>query len=234
MLHLLDNAPKLRGLYVITDAGLGGGHLAMARAALAGGARILQLRDKSRGQIASPAEILTLARQIRWLTWQNDALFIINDHLDLALECGADGVHLGQSDTPLLEARRALGAHKIIGISAKTPEAARLAEQSGATYLGVGAVFGTQTKSGAGNPLGLEDLRAVIDATSLPVAAIGGINAENIAAVLGAGAPMACVISALCVGTESAGTDPNSSKNEDLMAQNTRELVALFQSGQAR
>ncbi len=211
---------KLRGLYTITDAHLGGGHENMARAALEGGAKILQLRDKS-----TPArQILTIARHIREQTRQNGAIFLINDDVELAVKCDADGVHLGEDDMPVLEARRLLGPAKIIGVSAATPALARAAARNGAHYLGVGAVFGTQTKLDAGSAIGLAALRAVVDATTLPVAAIGGVNRANIAAVFEAGAQMACVISALCVGLDSEkGAD--FTKNQELMKQRVRELV---------
>lgn len=189
----------------------------MARAALAGGVKILQLRDKN----TAPRQILTIARQIRELTRQNQAIFLINDDVDLALQCEADGVHLGEDDVPVERARRVLGKGKIIGVSASTPEMARAAAQNGANYLGVGAVFGTQTKLDAGSPIGLDGLRAVVDATTLPVAAIGGVNARNIASVLAAGAQMACVISALCGAGE---------RGEKSMEEVARDLVALCEA----
>ncbi len=212
---MIPATKSLRGLYVITDAHLCGGHESMARAALAGGAKILQLRDKT-----TPArQILTIARQIRELTWQNDAIFLINDDAQLALQCEADGVHLGEDDLPVAQARQILGSKKIIGVSASTPDLARAAAQNGANYLGVGAVFGTSTKLDAGAPIGIAGLRAVVDATTLPVAAIGGVSAANLASVLATGAPMACVISALCGAGEAE------------MEQTARELVALCNAG---
>lgn len=233
--------PPLRGLYVITDAHLGGGHLAMARAALAGGAQILQLRDKE-----LPArQLLLIARQIRVWTWPDKAIFLINDNVELAMACEADGVHLGQSDLPIAQARRVLGSGKIIGVSARTPELARLAERGGANYLGVGAVFGTATKLDAGAAIGTHALRAVVDATTLPVAAIGGVNAGNIASVFEAGAAMACVISALCAGngannarinapTPVKAAQINAARIESSMTQRARELVALCDAGPGR
>lgn len=194
----------------------------MARAALAGGAKIVQLRDKSTQKSASTRQIVTIARSIREWTRQNHALFLVNDDVELALKCDADGVHLGEDDMPLMEARARLGPQKIIGVSAATPAQARAAERDGANYLGVGAVFGTQTKLDAGAPIGIEGLRAVVDATTLPVAAIGGVNAANIASVWEAGAQMACVISALC-----QRFDADSTKNEEFMEARAREMVAL-------
>lgn len=216
---------RLRGLYVITDADLGGGHLAMARAALDGGAQIVQLRDKK----TSPRPLLAIARQIRAWTREKSALFLINDRLDLAWLCEADGVHLGPDDWPISEARRVLGAQKIIGASTGTPAEARAAQIEGANYLGAGAVFGTQTKTDAGAPIGLDTLRAITCATSLPVAAIGGVSALNIASVFASGARMACVISALC-----GHNSENAPEKPVAMTQVARELVALADAALAK
>lgn len=204
---------RLRGLYVITDALLGGGHLPITRAALAGGAQIIQLRDKS----TPLAELLPIARQMRRLTREKNVLFIVNDRADLALCADADGVHFGPDDLPLKEARRLLGPHKIIGASCGTGEEACAAWRNGADYIGCGAIFGTQTKSDAGAAIGLEALQQVTGATPLPVAAIGGVNLQNIAATRAAGAAMAAVISAIT----NAG-------DENEMAQATRALARQF------
>lgn len=204
---------RLRGLYLVTDARWGGGHLPMARAALAGGARVLQLRDKT----TPPRQLWPIALELRALTRRYDALFLINDRLDLALLCEADGVHLGPDDWPLAAARRVLGPEKMLGASTGTPAEAREAQRAGADYLGAGAVFGTQTKPDAGDAIGLDGLRAIVDATTLPVAAIGGVNALNLSSTLQAGAAMACVISAL-----------GAAGDEAAMTQRARELAALF------
>jgi len=186
------SAAPLRGLYVVTDGRAPGGHEAMARAALAGGARIIQLRDKT----LSLAQLLPLAVALRELAHRHGALFIINDRIDLALACGADGVHLGPDDLPVHIARH-LMPQGIIGASCGDEEEARRAENQGADYIGAGAVFGTQTKLDAGAPIGLQKLSEIVRATRLPVAAIGGIDQSNIQSVLQAGAPMACVVSAI-------------------------------------
>jgi thiamine-phosphate pyrophosphorylase len=206
---------RLRGLYVITDENLGGGHLAIARAALAGGAGILQLRDKS----TPPRQLLAVAREMREMTHFAGALFLINDRLDLALLCGADGVHLGPDDWPVEDVRRILGPGKLIGVSCGTPEEAREATALGADYMGVGAVWGTLTKSDAGAAIGLDGLRSVMSASHLPSAAIGGVNAANLAGTLATGVPMACVISAV------AGAG-----DEVAMERATRELCEHFHS----
>ena len=199
--RLLHN--RLSGLYIITDARLGGGHLPITRAALAGGARIIQLRDKT----TPPREILEIALEMRALTRQCGAIFLINDRLDLALLCEADGVHLGPDDFPVSEVRRVLGLEKLIGASTATPQEAQIAQNQGADYLGIGAVFGTQTKSDAGAAIGLGNLRAVLDATTLPAAAIGGLDLSNAQSTIDAGAKMACVVSAVAgAGDEAAMT----------------------------
>ena len=186
-------ADRLRGLYVLTDAHLGGGHLAIARAALRGGARILQLRDKT----TPPRPLLNIAREMRRLTREFDALLMVNDRLDLALLCQSDGVHLGPDDWPISDVRRAVPADFLIGASCGTPDEARAAQNAGADLIGIGAVYATTTKADAGQALGLDGLRAVLHATTLPAAAIGGITMGNIGAIGRSGAPMACVISAV-------------------------------------
>ncbi|HEX8834710.1 MAG TPA: thiamine phosphate synthase [Abditibacteriaceae bacterium] len=208
---------RLRGLYVITDERMGGGHLAMARAALLGGASVIQLRDKP-ARPRSRADALHLAVELRRLTHEHNALFIINDDAELARECGADGVHLGPGDMPVEEARMLLGSDFIIGASCGTPEEATAAERDGATYIGAGAIFGTSTKSDAGDAIGLDALRAIVAATSLPVAAIGGVNGGNIRSTIEAGAAMACVVSAIGM----AG-------DENAMIAATRALVTVAQ-----
>ena len=204
---------RLRGLYVITDARLGGGHLTITRAALAGGARIIQLRDKS----TPLPQLLPIAREMHRLTRKANALFIVNDRADLALCTNADGVHLGPDDLPVAVARHLLGSHKIIGASCGTVAEAIAAWHAGADYIGCGAIFGTNTKSDAGDALGLDALRQIARATPLPVAAIGGVNLENITATREAGAAMAAVITAIT----NAG-------DENLMQQATLALSKRF------
>ncbi len=208
-------AARLRGLYVITDAHLGGGHLAITRAALRGGARVIQLRDKT-----TPARpLLQIAREMRRLTRESGALLLVNDRLDLALLCEVDGVHLGPDDWPV-EAVRAVVPHDfLIGASCGTPDEARAAQRAGADTIGIGAVYSTQTKTDAGQAIGLDGLRAVMNATTLPAAAIGGIGPANIGAIAQSGVAMACVISAI------AGAG-----NEAAMEAATRELRHQFQT----
>jgi len=184
---------RLKGLYVITDPQLGGGHLTGARAALQGGARIIQLRDKA----ATTRQLIEYAQALRALTRDYDALLIINDRLDVAMAVGADGVHLGQDDMPVPLARRVAGDALIIGVSAETVEEAIRAESEGADYLGVGPMFATATKPDAGTPVGPERLRQIKQRVNIPVFGIGGITLENAEQVLQAGADGICVISAV-------------------------------------
>lgn len=185
------------GLYVITcrDPGHGVDHLDIARAALRGGADAIQLRDKEAGG----GELLRVSREVVRLARSSGSacLILVNDRVDVALACGADGVHLGQEDLPADSARRILGVGKVLGVSAGTVEEALAARDGGADYLGVGPVFATPTKPDAGEPIGIEGLRKIREAVDLPIVAIGGINAENAALVLRAGADGIAVISAV-------------------------------------
>jgi thiamine-phosphate diphosphorylase len=185
---------ELRGLYVITDRHLARGrsHEEVVAAALRGNARIIQLRDKD----APRAELAELGIRLARMCHDAGALFIVNDDPEVARQAGADGVHVGPTDTPPDEARAILGPRAIVGWSIKASvETAQRAEQLGVSYLAVGSIFPTSTKSGA-VPVGVEPIRRVREAVRLPVAAIGGITAANVAQVVEAGADMVCVISA--------------------------------------
>ena len=183
-------------LCVITERWRERGHIDVAKAAIAGGAGAIQLRDKE-----LPArELFEIGRQIRDLCRQAGVLFFVNDRPDLALALHADGVHIGQDDLPVAEARRLLdysGRRLILGASAPTPEEARAAEKQGADYVSVGPVFATATKADAGPAVGLETIGHVKSACYLPVVAIGGISAENARSVIEAGADAVAVISAV-------------------------------------
>ena len=205
----------LHGLYVITDERATGSHEAMARAAIKGGARIIQLRGKN----TPVSQLLETAHILRHLTREAGILFIINDDPELALAVQADGVHLGPDDLTPNQARQMLGSGCLIGVSCGNADEAKLAAEGGADYIGAGAVFGTQTKLDAGAPIGLEVLRSIVEATALPVAAIGGVGLSNIHSVREAGAKMACVISEIA----GAGDEP-------AMAAITRSLVESFNS----
>ena len=186
---------RLFGLYVITDEMIcpGRTHADIAKAAIEGGARIIQIRDK----FASDRKFYEDAAQIRELTAAAGVMFFINDRIDIAVAVGADGVNLGQSDMPIEIARRLLGEKVIIGVSADCLEQAIKAEADGADYIGFGPVFPTNTKADAGPVSGLDQLRQVCHEVSLPVIAIGGIGLENIGSVAANGAACAAVISAV-------------------------------------
>jgi len=183
-------------LCVITDPGLAPGkdHVAIAEAALAGGADVIQLRDKA-GDLR---DLLRQAQAIRALCRARGALFIVNDRVDLALAAGADGAHVGQDDLPAEAARRLLGPGKLLGVSTHDVAQARGALAAGADYIGFGPMFATGTKETGYTPRGpaaLADIRRAVG--PLPILAIGGITLENVAAVVRAGATAPAVISAI-------------------------------------
>jgi thiamine-phosphate pyrophosphorylase len=167
---------------------------AMTEAVLDAGLGFIQYRDKT----STRREIFEEARRLRGLTDRYRAALIINDHPDIALAVGADGVHLGQDDFPLREARKIMGG-KIVGISTHDLAQAKEAEEGGADYIGFGPVFHTTTKD-AGTPRGVELLREIRERIRIPVVAIGGINMDNIEAVFDAGADAAAVATAICAG----------------------------------
>lgn len=191
---------KVRGIYVLTDmhAGPGRGPEDIARAALAGGASVIQLRAKEMGTL----EAIALARMLTEMARAANAILIVNDRVDVALAADADGVHLGPDDMHPCDARRLLGTDKLIGVSTGTVDEARAAVPW-ASYLGVGAVFGTSTKADAGPAVGVERIAAIRAACpGTPIAAIGGINTENIGAVAQAGANAAGVVSAVSLAAD--------------------------------
>jgi thiamine-phosphate pyrophosphorylase len=187
--------PPIAGLYVIIDPAACAGRdaVAVARLAIEGGASLLQWRDKGRDK----GDQLADARAIAALCREHGALFIANDHADLALAAGAHGVHLGQHDLPIEAVRSIVGPAMIIGVSTNNAAEARAAEDAGADYVAVGAIFATATKE-VTRPASLDRLREVKAAVRLPVVAIGGITAANIGSVVDAGADAAAVISAVC------------------------------------
>ena len=194
---------ELHGLYAITPDGLHGRKLLeQAAAALRGGARILQYRDKSADRERRLAEALSLGE----LCKAHDALFIINDDVELCRASSARGVHLGEDDTALEEARARLGAGVIIGISCYNDLArARRAAAAGADYLAFGAIFPSSTKPKARNA-GLALLRRARAELSLPLVAIGGITPENAPSVIETGVDMLAMIQGLFGQADIAGT----------------------------
>jgi thiamine-phosphate pyrophosphorylase len=183
------------GLYVITDEGVSHGqsHVDIARKAAEGGADVIQLRDKAR----TGKDLMSIALQIAGITRSAGITFIINDRLDLALACGADGVHLGQEDLPVPFARRISPKGFIIGTSVRGVQEALVAESEGADYVALSPIFDTATKADAGPGKGLERLKEIKSAVSIPVIAIGGIGKNNVRQVMEAGADGVAVISAV-------------------------------------
>ncbi len=187
---------EISGFYFITDSNLTKhGALKDSENAIRGGARIIQYREKQKNFPEKVAEAL----ELRNLCRTSGATFIINDDLELALAVGADGLHIGPHDLPPAEARKRYPAG-ILGVSCGTVEEVRKAESAGADYIAASPVFFTSTKNDIGKTVGLEGIREFRKATKLPIVAIGGINLENLQAVMLAGADSVCAISAT-VGT---------------------------------
>lgn len=183
--------PRSLGIYVVTSAGMvaGRGHREVADAAIEGGATALQLRAPE----LADDELRSLASRLAETCRAAGVLFIVNDRVGIAAEIGA-GAHVGQGDDPLA-ARDRIGPDGVLGVSVSTPEEALAAERAGADYLGV-TVWASATKPEA-SPVGVDGLRAVVDATALPVVGIGGIDADNARGVLEAGAAGVAVVSAV-------------------------------------
>ena len=181
-------------LYAITDRyWLNGRTLySVVEEALEGGATFLQLREKN----LDGEHFLEEAKELQELCRRYGVPFIVNDNVEVALAMGADGIHVGQHDMEAGDVRALLGPDKILGVSAQTVEQAVLAEQRGADYLGVGAVFPTGSKDDA-DDVSHETLRAICDAVSIPVVAIGGISQQNVMQLAGSGICGIAVISAI-------------------------------------
>lgn len=181
-------------LYAVTDRAWTGKQTLYEQieSALAGGATCIQLREKT----LSDEEFLEEAFRVKELCRNYKVPFIINDNVEIALKCGADGVHVGQKDMQAAKVRERIGADRILGVSAQTVEQAVLAEKNGADYLGVGAVFSTSTKEDA-RPVSHETLKAICEAVSIPICAIGGINKTNILQLSGSGVDGVALVSAI-------------------------------------
>jgi thiamine-phosphate pyrophosphorylase len=189
--------PPILDVYVITSAGLvaGRGHAEVALAAVEGGATAVQLRAPGLDDDKLWAVARLLAPRVR----ERGVLFIVNDRVEVALQSGADGVHLGQDD--LSEVESAQRGRLVLGVSVESSVQARAAEEMGADYLGV-TVWATTTKPEA-RPVGLEGLRSVVASTSLPVVGVGGVDPSNAAEVIGAGATGVAAVSSV-----GAASDP--------------------------
>lgn len=182
-------------LHVLTDREWSRGRsmLVVAEAAIAGGATVIQLRDKT----ASTRVLVEEGLALRELTRKHGALLIVNDRIDVALAVDADGAHVGQDDMPGALARQMLGPDRILGISAGNIDEAMSAIAAGADYLGVGPIFATQGKADAGSPIGTRLLSELSSRYATPLVAIGGISSANVRDVITAGAAGIAVITAV-------------------------------------
>jgi thiamine-phosphate pyrophosphorylase len=181
-------------LYVVLDRGAAGGRdlVPLLDAVLAGGCRLVQLRDKT----MPLNDLYATARELQRRCRDAGCLFIVNDRVDLALALGADGVHVGQDDLPAREARRLLRPGMILGVSTHDENQARRARDDGADYVAVGSMFPTGTKPGF-RLVGPDLIRRVRPEIRVPLVAIGGITVDNVAEVIRAGADAVAVISAI-------------------------------------
>lgn len=185
--------PGETDLYALTDSRLSRGRplRAVALELLKAGIKILQYREK-----ALPArQMLAQCRLLRELTREFGACFIVNDHIDVALLAGADGVHIGQDDLPAEEVRRLVGADRIIGLSTHSPDQALAAARAGVDYIGVGPIFATATKADVVPPVGFAYLDWAAAHSPVPFVAIGGIKIHNIGAVARHGARCCALVS---------------------------------------
>ena len=184
-------------IYAVTDRAWTGRMtlFEQVEAALRGGATMVQLREKGLAEQDFEG-FLEEARRMHELTARYGVPLIIDDNVEIALKSGAEGVHVGQNDMDAGEVRRLLGPDRILGVTAKTVEQARRAQDAGADYLGSGAVFGTSTKADA-IPMSLERLREICACVRMPVVAIGGICLENIGRLSGSGVAGAAIVSGI-------------------------------------
>ena len=198
-------------VYLVTDRELARGRttLEIARAAIRGGVSCIQLREKT----CSTREFIDEALAIRSLLARHEIPLIINDRVDVALAVKADGIHLGQKDMPCSMARQLIPENMIVGISVESLDDAIAAQKDGADYLGVSPIYPTPTKTDTAQALGLEGLRSIRSEVNLPLVGIGGLNADNAAAVIYNGADGVAVVSAIV-----AADDPEAA---------TRDLIEI-------
>lgn len=187
------------GIYALTSEqhSLGRTNLQVAQEILASGVKILQYREKNKKQ----GQMLEECRVLRKMTQEAGALFIVNDHLEIARAVGADGVHVGQDDLPVPIVRQLVGSEMIIGVSTHSPEQAQAALRDGADYIGVGPIYATRTKSDVCDPVGLEYLHYVVENLDIPFVAIGGVKEHNLEEVIMAGAKTVALVTEI-VGNE--------------------------------
>ena len=181
-------------LYAVTDRAWVGRRTLyeQVECAIRGGVTCLQLREKE----LDNGSFFEEAEKIKLLCNKSNVPFIVNDNVEIAVKCGADGVHIGQEDMAAADVRRIIGKDMILGVSAQTVEQAKKAEKDGADYLGVGAVFPTSTKSDAAD-VPYDTLKEICAAVKIPVVAIGGIKRENIEKLSGSGISGIAVVSAI-------------------------------------
>jgi len=205
-------------VYLITDRALSGarGVLATVAAAIAGGATMVQLRDPE----AKTRALVEEARAIHRLTRPAGIPFVVNDRVDVALAAGADGVHLGQSDMTVADARALIGPDPILGLSITSEADLDVSDLRGVDYLGVGPVFQTSTKPDAAPPINVGGLEAIVARTKVPIVAIGGIHAGNASDAIAAGARGIAVVSAICAAPDAEAA--------------TRELVEIVRNTRGR
>ncbi len=182
----------MKGFYFITDPGLSRkGTVSDVRNAVKAGVKAVQYREKNKPSREMFREASTLRRICKNIT------FLVNDRIDIALAVKADGVHLGQDDIFLPEARKLLGKKKIIGVTVHNLKEALIAQRQGADYLGVAPIFETKTKSDAGKPVGIKELKEISKRVKIPIVALGGISLKNAGLVARSGADSICAISAV-------------------------------------
>jgi thiamine-phosphate pyrophosphorylase len=206
-----EKVGQITGLYAVVDTEWLKGRqpVKVAEQMIKGGAKIIQLRCKERGI----SEFLTIARNLKEICVNKRVLFIVNDSLEVALAIGADGLHVGQEDLPIAEARKFMPIDMILGCSVSNVQEAVEAKKDGADYLGVGAIYVTETKKSA-KAVGVKRIGKIKQGVGLPIVAIGGINQENLSEVIKAGADAAAVISAIM--------------GADNIEKTTRELVNII------
>jgi thiamine-phosphate pyrophosphorylase len=189
-----DKVERISGLYAVIDTQFlkDRGHVELASEVIEGGARVIQLRDKT----TPKKELLPIAHKLKSLCAENNILFIVNDYLDIALAADADGLHLGQEDLPIPVARQLLPIDKIIGCSVTTVDQAIAAQSEGADYIAAGSIYPTKSKEAA-EVIGIERLHLIKSEVRLPLVTIGGITQDNVSEVMAAGANSVAVISAI-------------------------------------
>ena len=195
MKYTKEQIRKSMLLYAVTDQSWlkdGETLLDVVKEVLKNGATFLQIREKD----LTEADFETEAKKLQDICREYHVPYVVNDNVEIAIKIGADGVHVGQSDIKGRDIRALIGSDKILGISAGTVEEAIAAEQAGADYIGVGAVFGTSTKKNA-RKMSIDRLKEIVEAVNIPVVAIGGINASNMSELAGSKVDGVAVVSAI-------------------------------------